>query len=200
MFIVNFNDQVSRGLPSDVLFSDDIQTLRKALWVGNSEGRTRLYDALSYSLQYLDKGRMNKKTLVVVSDGGDNASIISRKDTMRSVQESRANIYTIGIFDENDPDSNSDVLRQLAQVSGGEYFRLRETPEIMTVCQKIATDIRSRYTIAYVPSHLGSSRSVHLVKVTASATSGEKLIVHTCTRYMMPERNQQTLSLKETGP
>jgi len=167
---------------------------------GSSEGRTKLYDALSYSLQYLEKGRMDKKTLVVVSDGGDNASSLSRKEAMRGVQESRATIYTIGIFDESDPDSHSDVLRQLAQVSGGEYFRLHETSEIVPVCKKLATDIRSRYTIAYVPSHPGLSRSVHLVKVTAFAPSGEKLIVRTRSRYMMPERNQQTLRLKEPGP
>ena len=200
MFVVNFNDQVSRGLPSGVVFSDDIPTLRKALWDGNSEGRTKLYDALGYSLRYLEKGRMDKRTLVVVSDGGDNASILSRKEAMRGVQESRATIYTIGIFDESDPDSNSDVLRQLAQLSGGEYFRLRETSEIVPVCRNIATDIRSRYTIAYVPSRLGSSRSAHLVKVTASAPSGERLLVRTRSRYMVPTRNQHTLRLKEPGP
>jgi hypothetical protein len=119
---------------------------------------------------------------------------------MRSVEESRATIYTIDIFDESDPDNNSDVLKQLAQVSGGEYFRLRETPEILTVCKKIATDIRSRYTIAYVPSHLDSARSMHLVKVKASGPSGEKLMVRTRSRYMMQERRQHaTLGPKETG-
>jgi Ca-activated chloride channel homolog len=200
IFVVNFNDEVRRGLPPDVLFSDDIQTLRKALWVGNSEGRTKLYDALDYSLHYLDKGRMDKKTLVVVSDGGDNASIASRKDIMKRVQESHATIYTIDIFDPNDLESHGDVLKKLAQASGGEYFGLREISENVTVCKKIAKDIRNRYTIAYVPSHLGSAGSIHLVKVTASAPSREKLIVRTRSSYMMPERNQQTLSLKETGP
>lgn len=199
IFVVNFNDQVRRGLPSDVLFSDNIQTLRRALWVGNSEGRTKLYDALGYSLQYLDKGRMDKKTLVVVSDGGDNASALSRKEIVQAVQASRATIYAIDIFDETDPDSNSDVLKKMAHLSGGEYFQLREIPEVVTVCKKIAKDIRNRYTIAYTPSHLGSPRSVHFVKVTASAPSREKLIVRTRSRYMMPERNQRILSLREPG-
>jgi Ca-activated chloride channel family protein len=199
IFVVNFNDQVRRGLPSDMLFSDDLQTLRNALWMGNSEGRTKLYDALSFSLQYLDKGRMDKKTLVVVSDGGDNASVLSRKEIMRGVEESRATIYAIDIFDENDMDSDSDVLKKLAQLSGGEYFQLREIPEIVTVCKKIATDIRNRYTIAYNPSHAGPSRSVHVVKVSASAPARQKLIVHTRSRYIVPERNQQTASQREPG-
>ena len=199
IFVVNFNDQVRPGLPADVLFSDNVPTLRKALWVGNAEGRTKLYDALGYSLQYLDKGRMDKKTLVVVSDGGDNASTLSRKQIMERVEESHATIYTIDIFDEYDPDSNSDVLRKLAQVSGGESFQLKEIPETVAVCTRIAKDIRNRYTIAYVPSRVGSPRSVHLVKVNASTPTRQKLIVHARTRYIIPERNQSSLGPKGTG-
>jgi Ca-activated chloride channel family protein len=191
IFVVNFNDRVNSGLPAGVLFSDDIETLRKALWFGESEGRTKLYDALAYSLGYLDKGRMDKKTLVVVSDGGDNASLVTRSQIMRDVEESRATIYAIDIFDENDPDNNSDVLKKLAQVSGGEYFKVRENPEVVAACKKIAKDIRNRYTIAYAPSHAGSAQSVHLVKVTASAPGPEKLMVRTRSRYLMPERSSK---------
>jgi Ca-activated chloride channel homolog len=198
IFVVNFNDRVRPGLPSDVLFSDDIQTLRKALWFGDSAGRTKLYDAVDYSLQYLDKGRMDKKALVVVSDGGDNASVLTRNQIMRRVQESRATLYAIDIFDEDNPDNNSDVLKKLALVSGGEYSELREIPDIVTVCRRIAKDIRNRYTIAYVPSHHGAARSVHTVHVSASAPTREKLIVRTRSRYMMPERKQQTISHRET--
>jgi VWFA-related protein len=142
---------------------------------------------------------MDKKTLVVVSDGGDNASILSRKQIMERVEESHATIYTIDIFDENDPDSNSDVLKKLAQVSGGESFQLREIPETVTVCTKIAKDIRNRYTIAYVPSHVGSPRSMHLVKVNASTPTRQKLSVHARTRYMIPARNPPGPSPKATG-
>jgi len=199
IFVVNFNDQIRPGLPADVLFSDNVQALRKALWVGNAEGRTKLYDAIGYSLQYLDKGRMDKKTLVVVSDGGDNASILSRKQIMERVEQSHTTIYAIDIFDEDDRDSNSDVLKKLAQVSGGESFQLREIPETVTVCKKIAKDIRNRYTIAYVPSHVGSPSSVHLVKVNASTPAREKLIVRARTRYMIPDRPPSRLSSKVSG-
>ncbi len=158
-----------------------------------------IYDAIGYSLQYLDKGHMDKKTLVVVSDGGDNASILSRKQIMERVEQSHITIYAIDIFDEDDRDSNSDVLKKLAQVSGGESFQLREIPETVTVCKKIAKDIRNRYTIAYVPSHVGSPSSVHLVKVNASTPAREKLIVRARTRYMIPDRPPSRLSSKVSG-
>jgi hypothetical protein len=82
IFVVNFNNRVRRGLPSDVLFSDDIQSLRKALWVGNSEGGTSYMTPWITHCSTWRKAGMDKKTLAVVSDGGDNASIVSRKDIM----------------------------------------------------------------------------------------------------------------------
>src|SRR5262249_45361369 len=146
VFVVNFNDRVHRALPAEVPFTDNRDVLRTALMEGNPEGRTSLYDALAHSLQHLEKGRMAKKTLVVFSYGGHNPSAVKWNDVLRQVQESRATIYTIGIFDAEDMDRNPDVLRKLASVSGGEYFELRELPEIVPVCRKIAADIRNRYT------------------------------------------------------
>jgi len=106
IFVVNFNDTVNQGLPTNTLFSDDVPTLRAALWHGKSEGRTKLYDAIDYSLKVLDKGRMDEKTIVVVSDGRDNASILTRKGITQAIEQSRATIYGIDIFDEDDPEDN----------------------------------------------------------------------------------------------
>src|SRR6185295_11798056 len=142
IFVVNFNDMVRSGLPEDVQFTDDIPTLRRALWNGPSEGRTSLYDALAFSLQYLTKGQMERKTLVVVSDGGDNASLLRSSEILSRVEESFATIYTIGIFDEDDPDRNPQVLKKLARVSGGKYFQLPRLREVGPVCRKIASEIR----------------------------------------------------------
>jgi VWFA-related protein len=187
IFVVNFNDTVNPGLPSKTPFSDDIPALRAAIEQGKPQGRTKLYDALDYSLQYLDKGRMDKKTLVVVSDGRDNASILTRQEITKKIEQSRATVYAIDIFDENDIDPKSDILKKLAQISGGEYFQLRDMPQIAAVCAKIAEDIRHRYSISYSLSQPGEPGSVHAVKVTATSPSGQKLVVRTRTRYMVPE-------------
>ena len=186
VFVVNFNDTVDAGLPSSKPFSDDVPTLRKALLQGKAEGRTKLYDAIDYSLEYLKKGRMDKKTLIVVSDGRDNASVLTRKGLIERVESSRATIYGIDIFDADDAESKSDVLKKLAQVSGGEFFQLRDIPEVLTVCQKIAIDIRRRYTISYRPAQNGAPGSAHEVKVEAKLPSGQKAVVRTRTRYLVP--------------
>ena len=187
MFVVNFNDKVRPGLPSGQAFSDHIPTLRAALWMGNAEGRTALYDALAYSLKHLEKGKMDRRTLVLVSDGGDNASSMLKKQLLREIEESRATVYTIGIFDENDPDKNPELLRRLSTVTGGEYYPITELSEVIDVSRKIASDIRSRYTLAYAPPPPTAGRGSRTIKVIASNGAQQSLSVRTRTRYSFPE-------------
>jgi len=190
MFIVNFNEKPRRGLPDDVLFSDDVQQLRRALYQGQPEGRTALYDAIEMSLNQLEFGRRDKKTLVVISDGGDNHSQHKLEDVTRDVLRSVATIYTIGIYDEDDPESNEGVLKKLAQVSGGAFYHPRTLDEIVPICRQIAKDIRTRYTIGYVPSAEGKAE--RHIKVVASAPDHPKLVVRTRTSYVLaPDKAAQ---------
>ncbi len=73
-FVVNFNSRVLRGLPDKIAFTDDLKMLRAALYYGMPTGQTALYDAIAYSLKHLELSRQDKRTLIVVSDGGDNVS------------------------------------------------------------------------------------------------------------------------------
>jgi Ca-activated chloride channel family protein len=141
-------------------------------------------------LKQLEMGRRDKKTLVLISDGGDNISSASFKDVWNMVLDSIATIYTIGIFDQDDPDRNPDVLRKLAQVSGGESFFPTNLPEIIPICKKIAQDVRNRYTIGYIPETNG--KHLRHVKVTVAAPNYGKLIPRTRTTYSMPEEADRT--------
>jgi len=185
MFVVNFNERPRRGLPDQLLFSDNTRQLRQALWQGDPEGRTALYDAIEMSLHQLDFGRQAKKTLVVISDGGDNHSTHTLVQVKHDVLASLATIYTIGIYDEDDPERNEGVLKELAHVSGGVFFHPKDLAEIVPICRQIAKDIRSRYTIGYVPSSEG--KIVRHIKVVASSPEHPKLEVRTRTSYVFPE-------------
>jgi Ca-activated chloride channel homolog len=188
VFVVNFNETVHHGLPDEVLFSDNVKQLRTALWKGEAEGRTALYDALDYSLRHLDMGRRDKKTLIVISDGGDNISKHTFKDVMTGVLSSQATIYTIGIFDDDDPDRNPGVLKQLAQVSGGTAYFPNKLEEIVPVCKQIAKEIRTRYTIGYVPAVEGKPN--RRIKVEVAAAGRGKLVARTRTNYLFTEENK----------
>ena len=197
IFVVNFNDKVRSGLPDNVPFTDDLTLLRSALLKDMPEGKTALYDAVAFALRHLESGRRDKKTLVVVSDGGDNVSAHSLKELMQLIQESRATIYSVGIFDDEDPDSNPRVLERMARVSGGESFFPKELGEVIPICRQIAKDIRNRYTIGYTPVHSGDRAALRKIHVVATAPDRGKLLVRTRTSYLLPARAMRALESTE---
>jgi Ca-activated chloride channel family protein len=181
MFVVNFNEHAQFGLPQDLAFSDQVNPLRLALFQGTPDGRTALYDAVDMALHHLDMGRREKKALVLISDGGDNASQHTLPDAMHGVLSSLATIYTVGIFDENDTDRNPGVLEKLAHVSGGVAYFPKQLEQVIPICKQIAKDIRTRYTLGYVPSSTG--KPVRHVKVVAAAAGHGNLVVRARTTY-----------------
>jgi VWFA-related protein len=190
MFVVNFNEQARRGLPDLIPFSDNIKQLRAALWQGDPEGRTALYDAIEMSLRQLEFGREAKKTLVVVSDGGDNHSKHTLDEIKQEVLSSLVTIYTVGIYDEDDPERNESVLKNLAHVSGGVFYHPKTLDEIVPICRQIAKDIRTRYTIGYIPSAAGKME--RHIKVAAVSADHPKLIVRTRTSYTFSDKVTET--------
>lgn len=183
MFVINFNEKARRGLPDIQLFSGDAEQLRAALWRGVPEGRTALYDAIEMALHQLEFGRRDKKTLVLISDGGDNISAHNLEDVMHDVLDSAATIFTIGIFDEDDPDQNPGVLNRIAQISGGRAYFPKNLNEIVPICREIAADIRARFTIGYVPQASERPSERH-IKIAARSGDGRKLTVRTRTSYL----------------
>jgi VWFA-related protein len=183
-FVVNFNDYVGFGLPRGVPFTDSLDILHKALYYGMPRGETALYDAIAAALAHLERSRLDVRTLIVVSDGGDNASAIKFRKLTKLIEASRATIYAVGLFDPYDADQNPKVLRKIARISGGEYFQPKAQQEIAPDFQKISTDIRNRYMIGYHPDEVHDKRTVRTVKVTAKK-SGRKLTVRTRTTYTM---------------
>jgi Ca-activated chloride channel homolog len=186
IFVVNFNDTVRSGLPETVPFTDDVNLLRVALSRDIAQGQTALYDAIALSLAHLESGRRDKKTLVVVSDGGDNVSTHTLHELMLLIQESRATIYTLGIFAPDDLDRNPQVLERIAKMSGGESFFPGGLDEVVPICRQIAKDIRNRYTIGYIPVHSNNKATLRKIHVVATAPDRGKLVVRTRTSYLLP--------------
>ena len=184
IFIVNFNRKVWLGLPASVRFTSDHAQLRAALKETTAEGTTSLYDALKLSLEHLNKGSKQRKALVLLSDGGDNASIAELDDVLRLAQQSSATIYCIGIYDPNQKDRNPSVLRKIAKVTGGEAYFPNSPATLQSVWPKIAGAIRSQYTIGYVSSNRAiEAGGYRRVKITA-ARRGRSLDVRTRPGYV----------------
>jgi VWFA-related protein len=183
IFVLNFNETVQRGLPKQILFSDDLQQLRKALSLGRPEGRTALNDAIIDGLQQLELGRRDKKSLVLISDGGDNASVHRSREMLAAVERSVATIYTIGLFDPEDPDGNPGILKKLAQTSGGQAFFPNDPEKLIGTCIGIAKDIRTRYTVGYQPLAQNGG-ALRRIRIRVSAPGHPRLIARTRASYL----------------
>ena len=174
----------SLGLPLGVRFTHNVADLQDAIMTAPTAGQTALYDAIAMSLQHLQAGHRDKKVLVVVSDGGDNASKLGLDQVMKRAEESSAVIYTVGLFDEEDPDRNPGVLKRLARATGGEAFVPKELGEVVAICERIARDIRHQYTIGYVPGSPARDGSYRTIRVLARPKSRDGLSVRTRTGYI----------------
>jgi Ca-activated chloride channel homolog len=183
MFVTNFNDTVTMGLPSTRLFSANPSDLESALSNASTGGKTALYDAVIVGLDHLEKASLNKKVLVVISDGGDNASKHSQKEMLDEAEQSGVVIYGIGLFDDLDTEKNPKVLNLLAKVSGGRAFFPKETSSAVSICEHIASEIRHQYTIVYVPEKQEMNGTFHTINVTAKSNSSGKLTVRTRSGY-----------------
>jgi len=191
MFIVNFSDTVRMGLPSSTPFTNDFETLKRALLTIQADGRTALYDGVAVGLRHLDKGSYQKKALIVLSDGGDNASQARLGDVLKLAQQSSATLYTIGVYDPYDREKNPKVIKDLAKLTGGESFVPQSVKQLGKIWERIAGGIRSQYTLGYVSTNGLRDGKFRQVKVSALNAAGKPLQVRTRTGYLAgsPEPN-----------
>jgi VWFA-related protein len=185
MFVVSFHDSVEFGLPAGMTFSDDRNVLRNALFKGEMQGRTALFDAVAEGLAHLERGKQGRKALVILSDGKDNASSRTKQQILHLAQVSRATVYAVGIYDAEGKDRDPGFLKQLAEPTGGEAFFPQEPNMLARVCRQIAKDIRSRYTLGFRAPESGAGQP-HRLEVKVTAKNGTKLAVRSRKSYVMP--------------
>jgi len=190
MFVVNFNEHVRFALPDNTPFTDQPGQLDVALSRIKADGETALYDAIAGALEHLKSGDRNKKALIVISDGGDNASHHTLAQVITAARRSDAIIYTLDISNRDDPDNKPRILKQLAKDTGGEAFRPNSLSDLIPICEQIARDIRTQYTIAYVPTNRKRDGTYRTIQVKASAPGRGRLFVRTRTGYIAPSKPQ----------
>jgi Ca-activated chloride channel family protein len=182
MFTINFNERVWPGLPADLAFTADRNRLRAALADAPAVGMSAVYDAVDRALAHLQHGTRDRKALIVVSDGGDNASARSIDDLLESARQSMATIYAVTLYDPDDHQARPRVLKRLANATGGEAFTPRGAPDMVRAFEQIARELRSGYTVAIQPpdSVEGGFRSI---RVDVNPGDGRRLVARTRAGY-----------------
>lgn len=192
-FIVNFADKIALGLPANVAFTSDANELKAALSTPSATGRTRLNDAVIAALRHLDLRQGSKKVVILISDGGDNASQHTFAQALRIAQSTNVVIYAIGLFDEDSADQNPKALQSLAKETGGLAYFPRTSADMVRVCRQIAVDIRHQYTIAYSPAE-ERTNAYRKIRVNAITSDQRKLDVRTRAGYYWPSRTPKGTS------
>ncbi len=188
-FVVNFNDDFYLDTIHD--FTNDIAEMKDALERIDARGSTALYDAVIGSIDHLKKGSKDKKVLLVVTDGVDNASRRTLANAVQEAQRSDALIYAVGIFSDDDIKHNRGdmkkarrALTELATSTGGLAFFPENVTDTEAICEEIARDIRHQYTVAYYPTNASRDGSYRTVQISlAPPHAGGKLQVRTRTGY-----------------
>jgi Ca-activated chloride channel family protein len=181
-FTLNFNDAVWPGLPPGVAFTEDADQLRAALSVAPAEGMTALYDAVDRGLTHLRRGSRDRKALILVSDGGDNASVLPLDAVVDHARRTGALVYSVTLFDPDNREARRDVLKTLARDTGGRVFRTKRSEDVARAFAEIAREIRSGYTIGFAPVDKteGGFRSI---RVAVDAGDHRQLIARTRAGY-----------------
>jgi VWFA-related protein len=197
VFVVNFNDVYYLDTPGD--FASNIEDLKSALDKIDSRGGTALRDAVIASLDHVKLGNRDKKVLLVITDGEDNASRYTSEELMDRAQKSNAVIYTIGLLG-SDETSNlfkirggeakraAKTLKDLAEATGGEPYFPKSLDDVESTCRQIARDIRNQYTLVYRPSNLKKDGTFRNIRVDAfQPNTKNKLVVRTKPGYFAPK-------------
>jgi Ca-activated chloride channel homolog len=185
-FVVNFSDEAY----IDQDFTSDLGKLRDGLAHIDSKGGTALYDAVVASADQLAKGaKRPKQVLLVITDGEDNASVMSLEQTIQRIQALQGPVvYSIGLLFKDEGGGREArrakrALQLLSSETGGVAFFPKTIDEVDEIAAEVARDIRSQYTIGYHSTKPASLGGYRLVKVEAHAQGYGKLIVRTRTGY-----------------
>jgi len=183
-FALAFNNDVTPALPEDDPFTSDPATFSDALAsVITAHGRTKLFDAISAAIDYGARGSHVRKALVVISDGGDNASRTTLSQLAAKVQTSNVVLYTVALVDPVDEEARPEQLRELAKVTGGLSFEPKALKDVGEALNVIARNLRHSYVLGYVPGSIDDGR-LHQLRVTVSMPGRSGLKVRTRSVYL----------------
>ncbi|HVB36934.1 MAG TPA: VWA domain-containing protein [Vicinamibacterales bacterium] len=189
LFAVEVNDRAALlARPGGQLFTNDAKALTTALVESPAAGRTALYDGVAEGLRHLELGHAGKHALIVVSDGGDNASRETYAGIRTLARQSNTVIYAIGLLGTPPAgeDDDAGLLKRLCRDTGGVAFFPRTTDEIGAMATEIGRDLREQYTLGFTPGDRVGGPAFRKIEVKVTAPGRGRLTVRTRSGYFVP--------------
>ena len=189
MFVVDFNENVSLEPQDGRAFTHEPAELARAVSAVSARGQTALYDAANEGLKHLQLAHGDKKALIIVSDGGDNASQHTYGDVLALARRSQTVIYSIGLLGDSNGEENPGLLRRLCGDTGGIAFFPDAGETVGSVSAQIARDLREQYTLGFAPERRPSDNghAYHKIDVKVSVPGRGRVRVQTRHGYSNSE-------------
>ena len=170
-FVINFNEDAYL----DVDFTADMEKLRIGLERIDSRGQTAMREAVRLAVEHLhDKAKRDKKVVILVTDGNDNATdpSYSMDKLVQLAARDDVMVYAIGLLDEevkSEAAKAKRALNQLVQATGGDVFYPKDLSQVESIAHEVARDIRNQYFISYTPLNEKLDGTYRQIKVTVKA-------------------------------
>ncbi len=154
-------------------FTDSTEKLSKGIRSLRPGNATRMYDALYYaSREKLLKSAQDdsvRRAIIMVSDGDDNASHVTREEAIEMALRADVIVYTISTnYAGMNSDRGDKVLERIAEATGGRTFRPFQPQDVANAFAQIQDDLRSQYALSYRPAsfaHDGRYRTIEISAV-----------------------------------
>jgi VWFA-related protein len=184
-FVVNF----SQDSYLDQDFTSNAELLQQALQKVSAQGSTALYDAIVAAAVHLKNNtRVERKVLLVITDGRDNASQETLQEAMHRLQQKdEPTLYAIGLLGDELQPPDIGALKNLADSTGGVAFFPKRLEEVNDITRAVARDIHSQYIIGYKPTKDSENAVYRVIVVKAHTPDHRELTVRTRTGYYAGE-------------
>lgn len=152
-------------------FTDDSELLSKGIRSLRPGNSTRLYDALYYACRERLLDRQEpvavRKAIVLITDGDDNSSRVTREEAIEMALRANVIVYTISTNFPGYSESGKydKVLQRIADATGGRWFEPFQVTDVANAFAQIQADLRSQYALAYRPAdfrHDGRYRTIEI--------------------------------------
>ena len=174
-FLVEFSDRAQLVVP----ITHDTGQIADKLTSAQAGGTTALFDGLYVGLKEMKNAHNPRKTLLVISDGGDNSSIFSAKEILQISREADVQIYAMGVFEPVSSVSLSlaelagpRLLAGISEQTGGRAFAAASLHELPQIASRIGIELRNQYVLAYSPSNQSKNGKYRKVEVKLSQPEG----------------------------
>lgn len=172
-FLIAFNNRAQLLLDR----TRDGEAVLSKLTLVNPRSNTALYDACYLGIEKVTRGTHQKKALLIISDGQDNASRYNFGEVRRLMKESDVVVYAVGILDGRDASSpegmiGKSFLDELTSVTGGKSFYPETDVEMDEIFERIALELRHQYSIGYTPADFQTDGKWHKVRVKVKPPRG----------------------------